>query len=190
MNPSDPTPPQCCCNTRSAAAGGDGNLLFNVGPMPDGRIEPRQVRTPERNRRVAEKKWRKHLRHPGGPWKPNRTLASTQPGETIYLHVLQSPVGVIELPDIPRKVADASLFKGDKVEFAQQMVNSESQFRFLRAGPLIHREAATRWINDETCRAGDPLWLRAEASNIYHNQTNDYGPQLASTGPKYSLGDR
>ena len=25
------------------AVGGDGNLLLNVGPMPDGRIEPRQV---------------------------------------------------------------------------------------------------------------------------------------------------
>ena len=32
-----------CIHTLIQAAGGDGNLLFNVGPMPDGRIEPRQV---------------------------------------------------------------------------------------------------------------------------------------------------
>jgi alpha-L-fucosidase len=29
-------------------AGGDGNLLLDVGPMPDGRIEPRQVETLEK----------------------------------------------------------------------------------------------------------------------------------------------
>ena len=32
-----------CLHTLMRAAGGDGNLLLNVGPMPDGRIEPRQV---------------------------------------------------------------------------------------------------------------------------------------------------
>ncbi len=36
------TLPQCL-ETLILCAGGDGNLLFNVGPMPDGRIEPRQV---------------------------------------------------------------------------------------------------------------------------------------------------
>ena len=30
-------------NTLIKTVGGDGNLLLNVGPMPDGRIEPRQV---------------------------------------------------------------------------------------------------------------------------------------------------
>jgi alpha-L-fucosidase len=32
-----------CIHTLVRVTGGDGNLLFNVGPMPDGRIEPRQV---------------------------------------------------------------------------------------------------------------------------------------------------
>ncbi|MFH1999701.1 MAG: alpha-L-fucosidase, partial [Planctomycetota bacterium] len=31
-----------CIRTLALTAGGDGNLLFNVGPMPDGRIESRQ----------------------------------------------------------------------------------------------------------------------------------------------------
>jgi alpha-L-fucosidase len=35
---------QQCLETLICCAGGDGNLLFNVGPMPDGRIEPRQVK--------------------------------------------------------------------------------------------------------------------------------------------------
>jgi alpha-L-fucosidase len=32
-----------CLQSLVRSAGGDGNLLFNVGPMPDGRIEPLQV---------------------------------------------------------------------------------------------------------------------------------------------------
>jgi alpha-L-fucosidase len=32
-----------CVQTLVKVVGGDGNLLLNVGPMPDGRIEPRQV---------------------------------------------------------------------------------------------------------------------------------------------------
>ena len=32
-----------CLQTLLRVIGGDGNLLFNVGPMPDGRIEPEQV---------------------------------------------------------------------------------------------------------------------------------------------------
>ena len=32
-----------CLQVLVNTVGGDGNLLLNVGPMPDGRIEPRQV---------------------------------------------------------------------------------------------------------------------------------------------------
>src|SRR4030095_15493635 len=32
-----------CLQTLASTAGGNGNLLFNVGPMPDGRIEQRQI---------------------------------------------------------------------------------------------------------------------------------------------------
>jgi len=38
-----------CIQTLAKTAGGNGNLLFNVGPMPDGRMEERQVEKAERN---------------------------------------------------------------------------------------------------------------------------------------------
>ena len=42
--PNDKVKPlQECLQTLVKVVCGDGNLLFNVGPMPDGRIEPRQV---------------------------------------------------------------------------------------------------------------------------------------------------
>jgi len=164
-------------------AGGDGNLLFNVGPMPDGRIEPRQV---ERLKEIGE--WLKRNGESiygtrGGPWKPNRALASTRQEKTIYLHVLQSPSGVIELPDIPRKVADASLFNGDKVEFAQhdgklRVTVPISQSRTVDTIVKLQLDGSAMNLPALEIPSG----FRAEASNIYHNQTNDYGPQLAFDG--------
>ena len=164
-------------------ASGDGNLLFNVGPMPDGRIEPRQVE------RLKEKgEWLKRNGESiygtrGGPWKPNSAFTSTRREQTIYLHILKSSSGAIELPDISRKVAGASLLNGDKPEFAQ------------KDGKLRVRVATSQRLTIDTIvkleldgSAMDlpaqeiPSGFRAEASNIYHNQTNDYGPQLAFDG--------
>jgi len=58
-----------CIQTLVWVVGGDGNLLFNVGPMPDGRIEPRQV---ERLKEMGD--WLKKYGHTiygtrGGPFK-------------------------------------------------------------------------------------------------------------------------
>ena len=54
---------QQCLDTLIRCAGGDGNLLFNVGPMPDGRIEPRQVERLKEMGEWLEAIWRNHLRH-------------------------------------------------------------------------------------------------------------------------------
>jgi len=172
-----------CVTTLVRCAGGDGNLLFNIGPMPDGRIEPRQV---ERLKEIGA--WLKRNGESiygtrGGPWKPNRNLASTRQEKTIYLHVLQGPSGVIELPDIPRKVADASLFNGDKVEFAQhdgklRVTVPISQSRSVDTIVKLQLDGSAMNLPALEIPSG----FRAEASNIYHNQTNDYGPQLAFDG--------
>lgn len=123
-----------CVATLVRCAGGDGNLLFNVGPMPDGRIEPRQI---ERLKEIGE--WLKRNGESiygtrGGPWKPNRSLASTRGDHTIYLHLLQTSCGAIELSDIPRKVVDAALLNGEKVEFAQK--DGKLRVRVLRRQPI------------------------------------------------------
>ena len=46
------------------AAGYDANLLLNVGPMPNGRIQPEFVARLARGRPVAREERRGHLRHP------------------------------------------------------------------------------------------------------------------------------
>ena len=77
-----------CLETLVRCAGGDGNLLLNVGPMPDGRIEPRQVKRLEEMGEWLKKYGETIYGTRGGPWKPGKSLASTRKGNTIYLHLL------------------------------------------------------------------------------------------------------
>ena len=51
-------------------AGGDGNLLLDVGPMPDGRIEPRQVDVLEQVGSWMKVNGESIYGTRGGPWKP------------------------------------------------------------------------------------------------------------------------
>jgi alpha-L-fucosidase len=50
--------------------GGDGNLLWNVGPMPDGRIEPRQVERLQETGGWPAKYGDAVYGSRGGPFKP------------------------------------------------------------------------------------------------------------------------
>ena len=79
-------PLDTCVHALLRTIGGDGNFLFNVGPQPDGLIEPRQVaRLKEMGDWVG--------RHAaaiygtrGGPWKPSPLMVSTRRGDKVYLH--------------------------------------------------------------------------------------------------------
>ena len=66
-----------CLQVLIRTAGGNGNLLFNVGPMPTGEIEPRQARRLQGNGRVAGQYGDSDLRD---AWR------SVQTGETCCLH--------------------------------------------------------------------------------------------------------
>ncbi|UCG59503.1 MAG: alpha-L-fucosidase [Phycisphaerales bacterium] len=105
-----------CLHTLVRVAGGDGNLLFNVGPMPDGRIEPRQV---ERLREMGT--WLKDYGQTvyatrGGPFKPGPWGGSTCKGNRIYVHVLDWQGETLQLPPIDRKVVRGTLLTGGTVE--------------------------------------------------------------------------
>ena len=99
--------------------GGDGNLLLNVGPMPDGRIEPRQadvlraVGTWVRRHHASIRGTR------GGPFKPGAYGASTRRGRTIYVHVLNWPEGPLRLPAIPARIVNGRVLSGGRAEVRQ-----------------------------------------------------------------------
>ncbi len=130
---------QECLETLIRCAGGDGNLLFNVGPMPDGRIEPRQV---ERLEEMGD--WLRSYGETiygtrGGPWKPGKSLASTRKGNTIYLHLLGWKGETITLPNIPRKIIRSSVLTGGtaRVEQAAQGIT-------IRIAPPVSAPAGSR----------------------------------------------
>jgi alpha-L-fucosidase len=108
-----------CLQTLIRTAGGDGNLLFNVGPMPDGRIESRQV---ERLKEMGQwlKKYGETIYETrGGPFKPGPWGASTRKGNDIYLHILQWRGDSAKLAPIPAKIVKSSVLTGGFVQVIQ-----------------------------------------------------------------------
>jgi alpha-L-fucosidase len=104
------------------AAGRNANLLLNVGPMPNGVIQPEFVDT------LAEAgKWLQQYGESvygtrGGPLAPQTWGVTTQKGKTIYLHLFHTPDGnAITLPDAKLKVKQAKLLgTSTPVKFSKQ----------------------------------------------------------------------
>ncbi|MFO8012742.1 MAG: alpha-L-fucosidase [Phycisphaerae bacterium] len=108
-----------CVRTLVRCAGGDGNLLLNVGPMPDGRIEPRQVERLEEIGAWLDSRGESVYGTRGGPFKPGPYGASTRKGNRIYLHVFQWQDGAVRLPPIGPTVTAARVLGGGKAEVEQ-----------------------------------------------------------------------
>ena len=108
-----------CLQTLVCCAGGDGNLLFNVGPMPTGQIETRQV---ERLKEMGA--WMKKYGETiygtrGGPYMPTKQMASTRKGNTIYVHVLAWSGDSLKLAPIPAKVVKSLAVTGGEAKVEQ-----------------------------------------------------------------------
>jgi alpha-L-fucosidase len=107
--------------------GGDGNLLLDVGPMPDGRIEPRQLSVLQSVGAWMKRNSESIYGTRGGPWKPSASLASTRKGRTIYVHVLTWPSGPLVLPAIPARILSATSLDGKAVRFQSTTKGVEIQ---------------------------------------------------------------
>lgn len=106
-----------CLHSLIRTAGGDGNLLFNVGPKPDGTIEPLQEK---RLREMGQ--WLELYGHTiygtrGGPFKPTDWGVSTRKDDKIYLHILkwQGDSPQIRIPDTGMKIIASRLVDGGEV---------------------------------------------------------------------------
>jgi len=120
-----------CVRMVVVCAVGDGNLALNTNPMPNGRIEPRQV---ERFRQIGE--WMRKYGESiygtrGGPfvapdaprdrWRTREQFTlpagrwwggSTHRDDVVYLHVLRWPEDTVSLPDIGREVVSHAVLTG------------------------------------------------------------------------------
>jgi alpha-L-fucosidase len=109
-----------CMRTLASCAGGDGNLLLNVGPMPSGEIEPRQVARLREIGGWLEQNGDGVYGTGGGPFRPGEWGASTRRGRRVFLHVFEvDGDGWLHLPPLARKVEGARVLGGDEAEWRQ-----------------------------------------------------------------------
>jgi len=107
-----------CIQILAKTAGGGGNLLLNISPMPDGRIEARQIDRVRGIGRWLEKYGESIYGTAGGPLKPTSWLASTRKGNRIYVHLLAPPRNELRLPTIPhRKIKGVHVLSGPELPF-------------------------------------------------------------------------
>jgi len=110
-----------CLHSLIRSAGGDGNLLFNVGPRPDGTIEPLQVERLKDMGKWLEKYGFSIYETRGGPFKPTDWGVSTRKGNKVFLHILkwsgENPA--ITIPEIGSAVKSVKLADGGKVKFTK-----------------------------------------------------------------------
>lgn len=102
------------------AAGNDANLLLNVGPRPDGTLQPEAT---ERLHEIGA--WLKAYGVSiygtrGGPTAPRRWGVTTQRGDNVYVHVLEWADRMLTIPPLGRRVQSARLLaSGEAVPFSQ-----------------------------------------------------------------------
>jgi len=121
-----------CLRYLISCAGGDGNLLMNIGPMPTGQIDPR-----EENRLLRIGKWLKLNGESiygtmGGPFRPDSSFVSTYKNDQVYLHIFRSKHGTVVIPALLERVMKASILGGPEISFSQ----TESAISFTIPGEL------------------------------------------------------
>jgi alpha-L-fucosidase len=98
----------------------DGNLILNVGPRPDGSIEPAEI---QRLKEIGHflSKYGESIYSTRGGIYDARWGGTTTTDRTIYVHILKVPNNrAIELPPTSRKVLSATYLHNDnKATFIQ-----------------------------------------------------------------------
>jgi alpha-L-fucosidase len=102
-----------CC------AGGDGNVLLNVGPTPAGIIAPEQANLIKQAGAWLDKYGESIYGTRGGPFKPGVYGVSTRKGKTVYVHIRKWLSDTVELPAISAKVVDSRVLTGGKADVSQ-----------------------------------------------------------------------
>ena len=106
-----------CLRMLIRGAGGDGNVLLNVGPTPLGEIAPEQASRLKEMGAWLSKYGESIYGTRGGPYTPSTNVVSTRRGNTVYLHIIEWPdSGELRLPALPTKITSATLAGGGVVD--------------------------------------------------------------------------
>ena len=102
------------------AAGFGANLLLNVGPRPDGTIQPEAAEHLREMGRWMEQFGSSIHGTRAGPITPREWGVTTQRGDTIYVHVLNWRDRQLAIPALEKRITSARLMgSSEAVPFAQ-----------------------------------------------------------------------
>ena len=112
-------PLSACLLMLVRGAGGDGNVLLNVGPRPDGVIDPAQAGLLKQMGDWLAKYGETIYATRGGPYKPSKNAVSTRKGNTVYIHITAWPEETLKLPPLPAKIVKSSALTGGEASVKQ-----------------------------------------------------------------------
>lgn len=135
------------------AAGFGANLLLNVGPRPDGTIQSEAVDRLHEVGRWTSVYGQSVYSTRRGPVPPRSWGATTQRGDTVFVHVLDWPDRTLSLPALGRRILSAAMLDGtETVPFSQneqgvvltlpaRPAEQPDRVVILRMGPVPRQES-------------------------------------------------
>jgi alpha-L-fucosidase len=106
--------------TMVKAAGYGANFLLNNGPLPNGKLQAENIDTLRVIGNWLEKYGESYYGTRKGPVPPREWGATTQKGNTVYVHVMNLRDDAVLLPNFTDKIESVSLFDdGSKLKFKQ-----------------------------------------------------------------------
>jgi alpha-L-fucosidase len=110
-----------CMEILERSSGGGGNLLLNVSPMPDGRMEQRQINRLKEIGAWLNDNGESIYGTRGGPYKPSDDMVSTRIGNKIYLHFFNLPNDKIRIPMLGKRIIKSiKTIGGKEIEFSKE----------------------------------------------------------------------
>lgn len=182
-------PLSACLLMLIRGAGGDGNVLLNVGPRPDGLIDPEQANRLKEMGTWLAKYGESIYGTRGGPYMPTKSVVSTRKGNTVYLHITAWPEATLKLRPLSAKIVKSRVLTGGVATVNQNEEGVEISV------PVSNRQEIDTIIALEIDRPaleiapipvdaiGESLTsgTKASASNVFRNNQN-YGAARAVDG--------
>ncbi len=101
-----------------SASGYGSNLLLNVGPMPNGEIQPKHIQSLREIGNWLNTNGETIYGTKAGSISPSKDMVSTQKGKTLYLHSLNKNNQTIFIPDFKENISVVKLFRTkEKLKF-------------------------------------------------------------------------
>lgn len=97
------------------AAGNNANLLLNIGPMPNGKIQQEFVDTLRVVGKWLNQYGKSIYGTRGGPVSPQDWGVTTQKDKSVYVHILNLEQSTLTLPSFEGKVKSATLMQDNTV---------------------------------------------------------------------------